>query len=75
MGEGMRISIIARKAIDRNIETLHIWTDSMTVYLWITNPALRTERFVAHHVDNILEDQKNFNAVKYHYINHEGEPS
>ena len=50
IGEGMRISIIAMKAIDRNIETLHIWTDYTTVYSWISNLALHTERFFANHV-------------------------
>ena len=27
-------------------DALHIWADSMTVYSWITNAALQTERFV-----------------------------
>ena len=40
MGEGMRISLMALKAIDRHVGALHIWPDSLTVYLWITNPAL-----------------------------------
>ena len=44
MGKGMRISLIAMKAIVRHIDALHIWTDLMTVYSWITNLALRTER-------------------------------
>ena len=34
MGEGMRISTIAMKAIDRNIETFYIWMESMMVYSW-----------------------------------------
>ena len=57
------------KALDRNIETLYIWTDSMIVYSWIINPALHAERFVTHCVGNILKDQKKFNAVEYYYIN------
>ena len=75
MGEGMRISLIALKAIDRHIDALHIWTDSMMVYSWITNPALRTERFITHRVENILEDQKKFNAVQYHYVNTKDNPA
>ena len=63
IGEGMRISLFALKAIDRHGDALHILTDSMTVYSWITNLALRTERFITHHVENILEDRKKFNLV------------
>ena len=70
MGECMHISLIVLKAIDRHIEILHIWTDSMTVYSWITNPALHTERFISPRVANILENQKKFNAVRYSTLHH-----
>ena len=46
----------------------------MTVYSWITNPALRTKRFITHRVGNILEDQEKFNAVQYHYMNTKNNP-
>ena len=75
MGECMRISIIASNAIDHNIETLHIWMDSMKVHSWIMNLALCTERIVVHCIDNILENQKMFNAVKYHYVNTKENPT
>ena len=75
MGEGMRISLIALKAIDRHIDTLHIWNDSMPVYSWITNSALRTERIVTHRVEHILEDQKKINAVQYHYVKTKDNPA
>ena len=57
MGEGMRISLMVLNAIDRHVDAFHIWTDSITVYSWITNPELRTERFITDRVENILEDQ------------------
>ena len=47
----------------------------MMVYSWITNPALRTERFISHRVENILEDQKKFNPVQYHYVNSKENPA
>ena len=68
MEEGMPISIIALKAVDRHVDALHIWADSMTVYSWITNPALRTERFVTLCINHIIEHQQKINALQHHNV-------
>ena len=43
---GIRIAVIAVKALSLDLCELHMWTDSMTVLNWIINPAIRHIQFI-----------------------------
>ena len=75
LGEGARISLIALKAIGHEVKKLHVWIDSMTVYLWIANPAVRLGGCVIDGIDKIIEMQQKFKAIEYHYVHTKQNPA
>ena len=66
--EGARIAILSWKAFEGRTKNVTIWTDAATVLSWITNAAIRPNRFVRKRLGKLDILYHHFQPIHFEHV-------